>query len=155
VSDPRQTVRIQVRSHHNRSPEIIQRLHAAGVTAPVFGGDSYDSGELWQQHRALHDVYYTTHACLGEDNPDPVVQVFRQAYMAAYGSQPDVFAALGYDAARLLISAIRQSGSTEPEAVLQALGDIHEFTGITGAQRYPQGSRIPVKSVTVLQTGDG
>lgn len=109
VSYPRQTVRVQVRLHHNRSPEIIQRLRAAGVTAPVFGGDSYDSEELWQQHRALHDVYYTTHAYLGEDNPDPVVQVFRQAYMAAYGSHPDAFAALGYDA-RALVDVRDQTG---------------------------------------------
>jgi branched-chain amino acid transport system substrate-binding protein len=139
----------------DEAAEIIQRLRAAGVTAPVFGGDSYDSEELWQRHPALQDVYYTTHAYLGEDNPDPVVQGFRQAFLAAYGSQPDAFAALGYDAARLLMSAIRQAGSTDPEAVLQALGDIHEFTGVTGTLRYPQGGHIPVKSVTVLQTGDG
>jgi hypothetical protein len=98
------------------------------VTAAVFGGDSYDSEELWRQHPALQDVYYTTHAYLGEDNPDPAVQHFRRAYLDAYGSQPGAFAALGYDAARLLMSAIRRAGSIDPEAVLQALGDIHEFT---------------------------
>ena len=139
----------------DEAAQIIQRLRKAGVNAPVFGGDSYDSEALWQQYPALQDVYYTTHAYLGEDNPDPVVQTFRRAYIKAYGSRPDAFAALGYDAARLLMSAIRQAGSTDPEAVRQALGDIHEFTGVTGTMRYPQGSRIPVKSVTVLRIEDG
>jgi branched-chain amino acid transport system substrate-binding protein len=135
--------------------EIIRRLRGAGVVAPVFGGDSYDSGELWQRYPALRDVYYTTHAYLGEDNPDPAVQAFRRAYLDAYGSRPDAFAALGYDTARLLMAAIRQAGSTDPAAVRQALGAIREFTGVTGTMRYPQGSRIPVKSVSVLQILDG
>jgi len=79
----------------------------------------------------------------------------RQACINDYGSQPDTFAALGYDAARLLMSAIRQAGSVDLEAVRRALGDIHEFSGVTGTLRYPQGSRIPEKSVSVLQLQDG
>jgi len=139
----------------DEAADIIQRLRKAGVNAPVFGGDSYDAEELWQRYPALRDVYYTTHAWLGQDNPDPAVQAFRRAYIDAYGSRPDAFAALGYDAARLLMAAVRQAGSTDPEAVRQALGDIREFAGITGTMRYPQGSRIPLKSVSVLQILDG
>ena len=50
---------------------IIQRLRAADITTPIFGGDAYDSEQLWQQHPEIHDVYFTTHAYLGEDNPNP------------------------------------------------------------------------------------
>lgn len=139
----------------DEAAQIIQRLRAAGVTAAVFGGDGYDSEELWQRYPALQDVYYTTHAYLGEDNPDPAVQHFRRAYSDAYGSQPDAFAALGYDATRLLMAAIRMAGSTDPQAVRMALGDIREFTGVTGILRYPPGSRIPLKSVSVLRLQDG
>ena len=142
-------------SSADEAVEIIQRLRAAGVSVPVFGGDSYDFEELWQQHAALQNVYYTTHAYLGEDNPDPAVQRFRRSYLDAYGSHPDAFAALGYDTARLLMSAIRTAGRTDPQAVRKALGEIREFTGVTGTLRYPPGSHIPVKSVSVLQVQDG
>ena len=43
-------------------------------------------------------IYFTTHAYLGADNPDPRVQAFRAAFAKAYpGKEPDAFAALGYD----------------------------------------------------------
>lgn len=134
---------------------IIQQLRNAGVDAPVFGGDSYDSEQLWQQYPTIHDVYFTTHAYLGEDNPNPVVQNFRRTYIDTYGSQPDAFAALGYDTTRLLMQAIQQAGSIDPAAVRHALANIHDFTGVTGTMHYPPGSRIPVKSVSVLHIQQG
>jgi branched-chain amino acid transport system substrate-binding protein len=138
------------------SLDIIQRLRGAGITAPIFGGDSYDSEQLWQQQSEIGDVFFTTHAYLGEDNPDPVVQQFRTAYAEAYdGSQPDAFAALGYDAARLLLTAIVAAGSVDRHAVREALSGIREFSGVSGSMSYPAGSRIPLKSVTVLQIRQG
>ena len=134
---------------------IIQQLRDAGVNAPVFGGDSYDSEQLWQQYPTIHDVYFTTHAYLGEDNSNPLVQSFRQAYIDTYDSQPDAFAALGYDTTHLLMQAIHQAGSIDPTAVRHALASIQEFTGVTGTMRYPPGSHIPVKSVTVLRIQQG
>lgn len=142
------------------SPEesltLIQRIREAGIDVPVFGGDSYDSEDLWQQHPEVDDVYFTTHAYLGADNPDPIVQDFRQAYVEAYdGIEPDAFAALGYDAARLLITAIETAGSADPELVRDALAGIREFNGVTGSMHYPANSRIPVKTVTILGIRQG
>lgn len=62
----------------------------------------------------------------------------------------DAFAALGYDAARLLLTAIDRAGSADPEAVRTALSGIRDFDGVTGQLGYHAGSRIPVKSVTIL-----
>jgi hypothetical protein len=46
----------------------------------------------------------------------------------------------------------RRCPRSDRPAVREALGDIHEFTGTLG---YPRGSHIPMKSLTVLQTGPG
>jgi len=142
------------------SPEesltLIQRIREAGIDVPIFGGDSYDSEDLWQQHPEVDDVYFTTHAYLGADNPDPIVQDFRQAYADAYhGIEPDAFAALGYDAARLLMTAIETAASTDPALVRDALAGIREFNGVTGSMYYPANSRIPVKTVTILRVRQG
>jgi branched-chain amino acid transport system substrate-binding protein len=139
----------------DESLAIIEALRAAGITAPIVGGDSYDSEQLWQQHPDVADVYFTTHAYLGAGNPDPAVQAFRAAYLAAYGVSPDAFAALGYDTARLLASAIAAAGSTDPTLVREALAGIRDFTGVTGRMHYPPGSRIPVKTVTILRISNG
>jgi len=135
---------------------IIELIRAAGIMVPIFGGDSYDSEALWQQFPDVHDVYFTTHAYLGADNPDPLVQRFRDAYTAAYdGVEPDAFAALGYDTAHLIMTAIRIAGTTDPDSVRAALSSIRDFAGVTGQMHYPAGSRIPVKSVTILRIEQG
>jgi branched-chain amino acid transport system substrate-binding protein len=81
---------------------------------------------------------------------------FREAYVKAYpGSLPDAFAALGYDAARLLIAAVAEAESPDPKKVRQALAGIRRFEGVTGTIGYPPGSRIPTKSVAILEIDNG
>ena len=78
------------------------------------------------------------------------------SYTRAYPDAiPDAFAALGYDAARLLITAIRHAASTDPEEVRNALASIREFDGVTGQLGYPADSRIPLKAVTLLGVEGG
>jgi branched-chain amino acid transport system substrate-binding protein len=125
-------------------------LRKAGFAGPIVGGDGFDSA-AWQKHPELKDVFFTTHAYLGPDNPDPRVIAFRKAYLAAYpDSAPDAFAALGYDAVRLILAAVAQAGDTEPAEVLRALAATRHFEGVTGSLSYSAGSRIPTKSVSIL-----
>ena len=125
-------------------------LRGAGYAGPIVGGDGFDS-DAWQKHAELKNVYFTTHAYLGADNPDPRVIAFRKAYLAAHpGDPPDAFAALGYDAARLIIAAIAGAGDSDPGKVRQALAGMQRFEGVTGTVSYPAGSRIPKKTVSIL-----
>jgi branched-chain amino acid transport system substrate-binding protein len=134
----------------------IQVLRRAGLKVPIVGGDSFDSESFWEAHPEVKEVYYTTHAYLGADNPDPHVQHFSAAYHTAYGGNtPDAFAALSYDAVNLIAAAIRQSGSTSPEGVRRALAATADFKGITGSISFIGGRRIPDKSVTIMEIGSG
>jgi len=138
------------------APKGVELLRQMGFSAPILGGDGFDSEDLWQKHRKLNNVFFTTHAYLGPDNPDPQVAAFRKAYVRAYpGSTPDAFAALGYDAARLIMAAVAEAGSSDPDDVRRALSGTREFQGVTGTISYPAGSRIPSKSVTILQIERG
>lgn len=131
---------------------IIPLLRKAGVTAPILGGDGLDIGNAWSTIPETRDVYYTTHAYLGADNPDPAVQAFRKRYAAAYpGKEPDAFTALGYDTARLLMAAIGKAGTDAPGPVRDALATTTGFHGVTGEISYRGGSRIPAKSVTIMR----
>ena len=69
--------------------------------------------------------------------------------------EPIVFAALGYDAARLLIQAVEQSETIHPESVRLALTGIQDFPGVTGTISFGADSRIPSKSVTIMEVVDG
>jgi len=136
--------------------EAVRLLRAAGIEAPIVGGDGFDVKDSWRNHPEFARVFFTTHAYLGADNPDPRVVAFRKAYAEAFpGSDPDAFAALGYDAARLLIAAVTAAGSPDPEKVRKALAGIHRFEGVTGTIGYPPGGRIPTKSVSILEIDNG
>ncbi len=101
----------------------IAALRGAGIAAPILGGDGLDIGAAWQQVAQADKIYFTTHAYLGADNPDPRVQAFRKLFAKAYpGQQPDAFSALGYDTARLLMAAIKSAGSTQPAGGAQGAG---------------------------------
>ncbi len=134
----------------------VSRLRAAGLTAPIMGGDSFDLGDVWGDDPALSDVYFTTHAFIDSANPDPAVATFIAAYEQAYpGHEAGAFAALGCDTARLIMAAVAEAGSDAPAAVLAALPQVRDFRGLTGTIRYDNDSRIPSKSVTVLQVHAG
>lgn len=131
-------------------------LRAAGITAPIMGGDSFDLGELWDDSPDTSGVYFTTHAFVDPANPDPAMAAFIDAYETANpGHEASAFAALGYDTARLLMTAVAAAGTDEPAAILEALPGLSPFQGLTGTISYAAGSRIPVKSVTVLTVNRG
>ena len=137
------------------APAGVQLIRQAGFTAPIIGGDAYDEPDSWKNLPDISEVFFTTHAYLGADNPNTEVQAFRQAYIQAYDEEPSAFAALGYDATRLLIEAQQKAGSTSPEDIRQALVSIQGFAGVTGSISYGSGSRIPSKSVTIMEVRNG
>ena len=140
----------------DRIAPIVRALRQQGITCPVIGGDGYDSETEWANNPDLAEVYFTTHAYLGADNPRAAVQEFRNAYMAEYnGENPDAFAALGYDAIMLLTEAAQRAGSTNPEVVRLALAGTNSFLGLTGLITFDPGQQIPRKSVSIIEVKNG
>lgn len=94
-------------------------------------------------------VLFSTHVSL--DSPDPKVQGFVAAYTEKFGRRPEnAFAALGYDAMMLVTEAIKIAGSADPASIEKGLTQIKAFRGVTGTIAYPEGSKVPSKSVSIL-----
>jgi branched-chain amino acid transport system substrate-binding protein len=136
---------------------IVKQYRAAGLAGPIVGGDAYDAPEFLQAAgRDGDNVFFTTHALMEGDDVTAPVRAFAAAYRAAYRRAPEsAFAALGYDAVRLLADAIRRAGSLEADAIQAALAATRDFTGVTGSISFPAGHRVPSKSVTVIAVRDG
>lgn len=151
---------IYLSSGPDDAPTVAQALRSAGVETPILGGDGLDVPEAWKSLPEIAGVFYTTHADLRPNSTAPGVDAFRSAYSAANAgtetsAQPDAFAALGYDTARLLLQAIEDAGSDDLTAVRQALASVSDFEGVTGRLSYPDGERIPHKSVTLVEIREG
>jgi branched-chain amino acid transport system substrate-binding protein len=134
---------------------VVKQMRQAGVTQPIVGGDGYDTPLLISVGgSASNDVYYTTHAYMAPDST-PEIQAFYKAYKAAYGTEPEnAFAALGYDTVGLVADAIKRAGSTEPSKIRDALAGTSGYKGITGSISYPQGTRVPAKTVSMIGVKD-
>lgn len=136
----------------DQAGDVIQALRSSGIRVPVFGGDSFDSADL--RRAGTGTIVFSTHALL-DDNSSRTIE-FEEAYRAEYGNSPEnAFAALGYDAVRLLGEALDAANSSHPQAIQAALGNISDFQGVTGGISYGSGRRVPEKDVTMITLFDG
>ena len=142
-----------VPGYYNEVGLIVKQARELGITVPIVGGDGWDSAKLADLAGAanLKDTYFVDHMWA----EDPATKPFADAYKAKYNAEPDALAALGYDAAEMLISAIKTSGSTDPEKLRSALENIKDFQGVTGVITVDPKTHNPVKSAVIIKLVDG
>jgi ABC-type branched-subunit amino acid transport system substrate-binding protein len=63
---------------------------------------------------------------------------FKKTFKTRFNYEPDKIAALGYDAANLVINAVRESGSDSSEKIAAALSKVHEYQGLSGVVSFDQ-----------------
>lgn len=156
-----QDFKAQLTAVKGKSPEIVylpgyytdvaligRQARELGLKAPMAGGDGWDSGKLYEiAQGALDGSYFTNHYT--DENPSPVVQEFVKKHQQVYGSRPDAFAALGYDAARVALDALQRAATPTRAAVRDALEQTKGFQGVTGTISF-DADHNPVKSAVVL-----
>ncbi|HEX6046429.1 MAG TPA: ABC transporter substrate-binding protein [Pyrinomonadaceae bacterium] len=132
---------------------IAKQARQLGLTQPLLGGDGWDAPELWQLGGdALNGAYISTHYSV--DDPSLSIQSFVQEYKQRYGNlAPDAHAALAYDAALLLVDAIKRAGTTEGPKLRDALAQTKEFKGVTGSISMDS-HRNAVKPAVVIKLMD-
>ncbi len=124
---------IFVPSYYTEAALIARQARDLGLTVPLLGGDGWVADQLLEiGGDALNGCYYSTH--FSPENQDPVVQAFVKKFKARWGANenPDAFAALGYDAAFVLVDAIKRAGTTDGPKLRDALAAIKNFAGVTG-----------------------
>jgi branched-chain amino acid transport system substrate-binding protein len=110
---------------------VIPQARKLGLDVPFVGGDGWvDDKTIKDTGPALDGCYFTDH--YDRQDPRPEVKSFLDAYRAAYHSEPDSMAALGYDSAKLLFAAMEKSPSLDGKALSAAINSTIDFHGVTG-----------------------
>src|SRR6202166_55329 len=110
---------------------ILKQARQLGIIVPFIGCEAWDSPTLLQvAGKAADGCYFSNQFSAGD--PNPVVQEFARVYRDKLGSLPDNFAALGYDAANVVLDAIKRADSTSPSAVRDAIAQTKDFAGVSG-----------------------
>ncbi|MCX7730768.1 MAG: ABC transporter substrate-binding protein [Candidatus Caldatribacterium sp.] len=134
---------------------IVKQIREGGVTIPILGEDGFDTPLLVETAgEAAEGVIFATHMSL--EDPNPLVQKFKSDYQAMFGNPPEnAFAALGYDALKLLAKAIEIVGTDDPKKIPEGLAQIRDFQGVSGTISYEAGNQVPNKSVAVIEVKNG
>lgn len=113
-------------------PLVRQAVQIGLDNVKFLGGDGWESMELIAGGGdAIIGGYFST--TFNNDLDLPETRKFISAWKAKHDSEPGTtMAALGYDAAKLLMDAIDRADSTESEAVIAALADTVGFRGLSG-----------------------
>ncbi|MGZ6139216.1 MAG: ABC transporter substrate-binding protein [Myxococcaceae bacterium] len=111
---------------------LARQARELGIRATLLGGDGWDSGERLGQlgGAAVEGALYSTH--FAADNPGARVKDFLAKYQARFGHLPDALGALGYDAARVGIDALRRSGAVGGPTLREQIARTRDFDGVTG-----------------------
>jgi branched-chain amino acid transport system substrate-binding protein len=144
---------IYVPGYYQEVAPLIKQARELGITAPIGGGDGWDSPDMAKvAGTALNNTFFTNH--YSSQDKDPKVVAFVKAYKAKYNKEPDAFAALGYDAVQMLAQGIKDANSTDTVKVKDALAKIKDFVGITGKMSIDE-KHNPVKAGVIIEFKDG
>ena len=110
---------------------IIAQARQLGLSAPIIGGNGFNSPKLAQLAGEAAEGAISGAAWLVSAET-PRNRAFVDAYTAKYGSPPDQFAAQAYDGVYLIATAIKNAGSADRTAIRDALGKITGFEGVLG-----------------------
>lgn len=86
-------------------------------------------------------------------NDDPVVKTFVEAFSAKYGIDPELYASAYYGTVKALAAAIEIAGSTDHEAVNDALTQIKDLPAPTGTMTYGAHGNM-IHSLVITQIHD-
>ena len=128
---------------------LAQEMQKAGLTLPIIGGEDLFSEEYLKGGDAVNEtLLYTTFST--DIKSQKMVE-----FMEDYGkAKPDRFAALAYDTFFLLAEAIKESGSTDPSVVREALINRKDCEGVTGKTSFTS-ENMPIKHTTICRIKKG
>ncbi len=132
---------------------IAKQARKLGIKVPLLGGDGWDSTKLYEiGGKALNNGYFSNH--YSKDDQSPSVQTFVKNYEAAYKATPDGLAAMGYDAALVLIAAMEKTKNLTPKEIRDAIANTKDFSAVTGKISIDD-KRNASKPAVVLEIKDG
>ncbi len=141
-----------IAGYYTEAAKIAQQAKEQGMNVQILGADGFYSSVLLEiGEDAVEGAIFTAAFHAGDDSPEVVS--FVEKYTAQFGDEPDMFAAQGYDAARIVIEAMKRQG-TDPEQIREGIAETTDFPGITGNTSIDEEGDT-LKDVLILKVENG
>lgn len=120
--------------YYHRAALIASQVKDIGMDVILLGGDGWVEWQNVENAAEIFDGAYFSSDYAVED-PTSANRNFITAYRKKYNQIPNNSAALGYDAAVIMLEAIRRAGTTESDSVISRI-EATNLQGATGEIRF-------------------
>lgn len=144
---------IFVPAYYEEVSKIIKQARELGLTCPILGSDGWDSPKLAEiaGNAALNNTYFCN--AYSAQDKEPSVQNFIKTYKEKFKADPDNFAIHGYDAAMVVMDAIKRVG-TDGTKLAEAIGATKDLQVATGKVTFDK-EHNPISGAIVIEYKDG
>ena len=141
-----------VPAYYEEVGKIVKQAREMGINSAILGTDGWDDTKVVDiaGADALNNTFFSTHY----SEKDAEVQGFIEAYKKKYNHAPNVFAALGYDAGKMLVDALKRAGSSDTEKIREALEATKDLKVGTGTISMDK-NHNPIKTAVILEMKNG
>ena len=141
-------------AYYEEVGKIVKQARELGIKAPLLGTDGWDNPKVVEiaGAAALNNTFFSNH--YSSQDKDPNVRNFIEAYKKEYKEEPSSMAALGYDAAMIVVDAIKRANSTDAAKVKEAMEQTKNLQVSTGIVTMDS-NHNPIKSAVVIEMKDG
>ncbi|MBF0528057.1 MAG: branched-chain amino acid ABC transporter substrate-binding protein [Deltaproteobacteria bacterium] len=132
---------------------LIKQLRQAGFTKLVIVGDGSNSPKLMEiGGKAAEGVL-----CLTNPTAEllPAAKTFSENYKKTFKSDPGPYSTLSYDGMKLLAAAIENIKSVDKKAIMEALKNTKDFTGIAGPISFTKDNTLARSNFVVVEAKGG
>ena len=143
---------LYIAGYYTEAAKIADQARELDMDVQILGADGLCNAVLLE---IGGDAVEGTYATSGfyPDDPSDAVKNFVSAYKDKHGEEPDMFAAQGYDAARIVIEAIKSQGPNS-EQIREGIAATVDFPGITGKTSIDEEGDT-IKDVLILKVEGG
>jgi branched-chain amino acid transport system substrate-binding protein len=143
---------IFIAGYYTEAAKIAQQGLEQGMEVQFLGADGFYSPVLMEiGGEAVEGAIFTAGFHSGDESS--AVQNFVNNYRELFNEEPDMFAAQAYDAACIVIAAMKSKG-TDSEQICEGLAETKDFPGITGNTSIDEEGDT-LKDVLILKVEDG
>ena len=145
---------IYIVSYLEETSQLLAALSDAGCEAVLLASGSVTPELIHRAGIAAEGLVYPQPSFDPNSEEREVVD-FVSAFRAAYNSDPDIYAAHGYDAIKLIHHAVNLAGSTHPRSIQEGMGSVQDYHGAAGVTTFDNnGDVVRYPSIMIVQDGE-
>lgn len=137
----------------NEAALVMKAVRDAGINVPCIGSSAYAQPSCIENAGEAAEGWYSVTA-FSPYAQDEKTAAWIKKYNDKYGRLPEMTSATTYDALSMICWAIEQAGSTDPEAINEALRKLNRFEGIASIYSY-KGNPMLATSEFIVQVENG